>query len=336
VIDGLTARFGRQITVFSADVRNYGQAKYQRAPWFRGIRRIGLHDALASLAAAREQPAVFFSTFYGTARTTAAEVFTVYDLSVEMSTRQHPPKNRYLRKVIADTQHCLVRASALLAISQNTAHNILSLYPHVDPSKIAVTPLGVEASFFERPSLVARPRRRDYFLYVGYRGGHKNFMRLLVAFGESGLAGDFDLRVISPDAFDLPERECLRKYQLDASVHLEAHADDAALRDAYTSAVALVYPSLLEGFGLPLLEAMASGTLVLTSNTSCMPEVGGEVGYYFDPYDVESIAECLRRTAALSTEERQLRINQAIARARTFTWERCQQQTVAVFENLLG
>jgi glycosyltransferase involved in cell wall biosynthesis len=80
---------------------------------------------------------------------------------------------------------------------------------------------------------------------------------------------------------------------------------------------------------------MASGTLVATSNVSSMPEVGGDIAFYFDPYDGESIANALMRVVNLSPSERCDRVERGIARARTFTWERCKQQTVGVLERLL-
>ena len=104
----------------------------------------------------------------------------------------------------------------------------------------------------------------------------------------------------------------------------------------YAAADALLMPSQYEGFGLPILEAMASGTLVATSNTASMPEVGGDIAFYFDPYDTESIAEGLRRIATLSDDERARRIDQGVTRAHTFTWTRCQEQTIEVFRRFTG
>ena len=109
---------------------------------------------------------------------------------------------------------------------------------------------------------------------------------------------------------------------------------DCARRRAYAGAYAFVYPSLYEGFGLPILEAMASRTLVCTSNVSSMPELGGESALYFVPESVESIAACLIRSAAMTTEERCSRIESGVERARFFAWERCVTQTIDVLRDL--
>lgn len=143
--------------------------------------------------------------------------------------------------------------------------------------------------------------------------------------------------MISPGGgtFTPEEVDCIRRFQLEASVQLRRAVSEVELRDAYASAVALVYPSEYEGFGLPILEAMASGTLVATSNVSSMPEVGGDAAFYFDPTNSEAIAETLKQVAYLSTAERQQRLTQGRVRARASTWEQCQQKTIAALEELL-
>jgi glycosyltransferase involved in cell wall biosynthesis len=339
VVDGLIEYFGSQVVVYSPEARDYGAAKHIPAIRFRGIRRLGLHDRLASLVAAYYHPRVFYSTFFGKARTPAAEVFTVYDMSMELSVQQTPHVSLDVRRDIADKKHCLERADLLLAISESTAGDIRRLYPQVNPDKIVVTPIGVDDFFFQHPEAVIdrpAPSSRPYFLFVGYRGGHKNFMPLLAAFGQSWLANDYDLRVIAPEPPTPLEKDVVRTYGLQASLQFIAHVTDIGLRQNYAEATALVFPSTLEGFGLPIIEAMACGTLVATSNTSAMPEVGGDVALYFDPQQTDSIAECLRQIAALPSEERQHRIARGIARARTFTWKRCQQKTADAIHQLMG
>jgi glycosyltransferase involved in cell wall biosynthesis len=169
---------------------------------------------------------------------------------------------------------------------------------------------------------------------VGHRKLHKNFGRLLTAYHRSGLAKDFDLRVVSPGGFEPEESRQIHDLHLEGSVGFYPAVGDTALREQYSQATALVYPSEYEGFGLPILEAMASGVLVATSNAASMPEVGGGAAIYFDPCDPESIAEGLRQVACLPAEQRAERIEQGIARARTFTWARCQRQTLQALRRL--
>jgi glycosyltransferase involved in cell wall biosynthesis len=328
IVDAAIAEFGHDAIICSPQGRDYGAAQHIRSVRLRGSWRIGLQDRLASLVASVKRPCVVYNVYYGDMHAKAAHVFTVYDMIHEMI---EPPSHPF----IAHKRRCLRRASAVLAISENTAKDIRAIYPDIQ-AKIVVTQLGVDESFFTDNRLATPPSTKPYFLYVGLRTPYKNYMRLLEAFGESGLAKEFDLRVISPGggAHSQQEIDCIDRYHMRANVLPILSPSDDILRQSYRQAHAFIYPSLYEGFGLPILEAMASGTLVATSNTSSMPEIGGDVALYFDPLSVESIAECLRQLINVTSEQRSRRIEQGIARARTFTWQRCQQQTMEVLRNL--
>jgi len=337
IAEGVAAAFGRDAVICSAERMDYGAARYIPTWRFRGSARLRVQDVIASVAAYWVKPALFYSSYYGNARTDAPQVFTVYDMIHERAYGKSAHDSRVARRSLQEKRDCLERAAALLAISQATARDIVAHYPSIDATKILVTPLGVDNVFFEADGRQPTPTGKPYLLYVGNRAGNKNFARLLVAFGRSGLAREFDLRVITPTGtgFMPAERERIGELGLRESIHLITAANEPTLRASYAAAVALVYPSVYEGFGLPILEAMASGTLVATSNVSSMPEVGGDVALYFDPYSTEAMAECLRRVVGLPAEERDRRIARGIARARTFTWARCQQQTIDLFRAFL-
>jgi len=337
IVNGMIDRFRDRIIICTSELRDYGSARCFRSIRFRGSYTLKVHDVLASFAAYRTQPAVFFSPYYGDALTTAAQVFTVHDMTYELLPHYFPRDNFYIRRFIAEKRRCLERATALIAVSENTARDIITCYPHIDAKKIITIHHGVDNIFFANNTELKNIDQKPYFLYVGSRSLYKNFLRLLIAFGESGLARSFDLHVISPVGTDFSpqEKEYINKYHLQGSIHLRTAVNDDNLRASYQAAVALVYPSEYEGFGFPILEAMASGTLVATASTSSLPEVGGDVAFYFDPHSPESIADCLCQIGRLSLELRHQRIIQGVKRAKMFTWERCQQQTANVFQDLL-
>lgn len=314
---------------------NY-RGQYHRLPRSPAGAQAIVRDIAISLLAAYERPRLYFSPYYGNVFAKSPQLFTVYDVIHERFPQYFPPQNRAVRQFLAEKRRCLERASMLLAISASTARDIGTYYPHIDPSKIRVVPLGVEEHFFDYGP--GNPfRGRPYFLYVGNRSGYKNFARALAAFGESGLAQQFTLRVVSPvgGTYSAEEQAIIQRYDLDNAVQMVTDIDEKSLRTLYSQAVALIYPSEYEGFGLPILEAFASGTLVTTSDTSSMPEVGGDVADYFDPYSTASIAESLRRIAYLPMEARHERIEAGIARARNFGWDRYGERIVAIFQRCL-
>jgi len=336
MIDGVVAALSSNVIVYSPEVRDYGKAKHIRSLQFRGQQPLRLNQTIVSLATRWERAKVLFNAYYTHVFTQAAQVFTVYDMTPELLPqhfdREHPGNRRFM----AEKKRCLEQAALVFSISESTARDAVAYYPQLDPAKIVVTPLGVDTFFFERSAHQATQQHKPFFLFVGHRMLQKNFVRLLTAYKQSGLAKDYDLRVISPGDFTFQETRQIYDLHLEDSIHIFPAANDTALREQYSQATALVYPSEYEGFGLPILEAMAGGTLVATSNISSMPEVGGEAAMYFDPRDPDSISECLRQIVCLPAEQRAMRIKQGIARARTFTWARCQCQTLQALKGLVG
>ncbi|NTU82070.1 MAG: glycosyltransferase family 4 protein [Chloroflexales bacterium] len=294
---------------------------------------LGLHDRRASLVAARERAALVYSAYYGAVRARAPQAYTVYDMTIERFPEHFPRHSQIVRAFIAEKRRCLERGALLLAISETTARDLRAVYPRIDPAKIVVTPLGVEEVFLAEappPPSAARP----YFVFAGNRGGYKNFLALLRAFARSGLAASHDLRVFSPgpDSFSGAERAEIGRHGLGPVVHLITGPSDEAVRALYAGAVALVYPSRFEGFGLPVLEAMASGALVATSRSSSLPEVGGDAAWYFDPDSDDAIAAAMALLAGLPADARRDAVARGRERARPFTWGRFKRLTVEAVE----
>lgn len=333
IVDGAINEFGANTAICSSIIRDYGQSKHIRS--FRP--RMRIHDFIASSSALLFRPSIFFSPYYGNAYTKSTEIFTVYDMIYELF-QNHFPHEESVQKFILEKKRCMDRSSALLAISHSTANDITSCYPEIDEKKIFVIHLGVSDIFQRSDNKRQNRNHKPYFLYIGRRETYKNFKRLLIAFGLSNLGQDFDLRVVSTGQytqFSKQESDIITQYDLVGKVHLESDIPDLKLRNYYANSAGLIYPSEYEGFGFPILEAMASGTIVGTSNTSSMPEVGGEVAIYFDPFSEESIAHSLTKIANMSFEERDHWIKMGRLRAKTFSWSRCYKQTSDVFKKFM-
>jgi glycosyltransferase involved in cell wall biosynthesis len=179
------------------------------------------------------------------------------------------------------------------------------------------------------------PLDARFLLYVGGLSPHKNLLRLVEAFARG--APDDALLVLAGDLHDVfhthvPEiRTAISRLGLDNRLIMTGFVPDDALVFLYSRAYALILPSLLEGFGLPAVEAMACGTPVLASRAGSLPEVVGDAGVYFEATDVGSIADTIQSLLS-DHEHRQLLAGRARERASLFTWERSAQALLACFD----
>ena len=184
------------------------------------------------------------------------------------------------------------------------------------------------------PERTGELRGAPYFLYVGQRGDYKNFASLLRAWATaSDLVRDVRLVCFGGGPFTTDELALATSLGLDDRRLLQTGGSDAALAAAYRHAVALVYPSLYEGFGLPPLEAMSAGCPVLCSDTSSLPEVVGDAAITFAPRDIEAIRAAMRHVA-YSADVRHDLVQRGHARRRQFSWQRCASETLAVYRRL--
>jgi glycosyltransferase involved in cell wall biosynthesis len=178
-----------------------------------------------------------------------------------------------------------------------------------------------------------------FLLYVGGLSPHKNLLRLVEAVAQ-GAPSDVKLLMVGDihDVFHthVPQiRQAIARHDLDDRVILTGFVPDGELVHLYRRAYALILPSLLEGFGLPAVEAMACGTPVLSSRAGSLPEVIGEAGVYFDPVDVGSIAGAIR-TILNAPAHREALSGLALERSALFTWDESARRLLACFDELGG
>jgi glycosyltransferase involved in cell wall biosynthesis len=181
------------------------------------------------------------------------------------------------------------------------------------------------------------PTDARFLLYVGGMSPHKNLLRLVEAFAQG--AADDVLLVLAGDVNDVfhthvPEiRATVERLHLNDRIIITGFVPDDDLVFLYSRAYALVSPSLMEGFGLPAVEAMACGTPVVSSSAGSLPEVVGDAGVYFDPTDVGSMAGVIRSFLG-DRDRRDAMAHRARERAVFFTWERSARALIACFDEL--
>jgi glycosyltransferase involved in cell wall biosynthesis len=256
-------------------------------------------------------------------------VLTVHDMIHELFPGITDPRGRW-----AETKRrAILAADALICVSENTRTDLLNLLP-VDESRVVVIP---EATQLAPPDAApsAGADGRPQFLHVGGRAGYKNFDLLLrairgvvVRFPEARLA-------VAGAPFDAAEHDRIASLGLGRHVRHHGLVDDAELARLYRDSVALVYPSLYEGFGIPPLEGMRCGTAVVAANTSSIPEVVGDAGILVDPRSEEELAAALcgllddpARRAAL--------VERGCLRERRFRWDEIAARTVAVYRSVVA
>ncbi len=265
-------------------------------------------------------------------------VLTVHDLSFLHYPDHFVPKLvRYLESVVPRS---VARADRVLADSEATRADLIRLLG-VPPEKVEVLYSGVDPRFRPEPEPGERERLRarygvgdqPYVLSVGTLQPRKNFVRLIRAFARLRSA---TLR-LAPRLLIAGGRGWLYEEVLEEAerrgdrVRLLGFVDDADLPALYRNARLFVFPSFYEGFGLPVLEAMACGVPVVCSSASSLPEVAGDAALLVDPHDEEGLAAAMERALADETLRAEMRAR-GLQQAARFTWDRAARQLLSVFD----
>ena len=267
----------------------------------------------------------------------APTVVTVHDLAFLRFPEQYPgAKQRYLNLL---TRRSVERASRVIAVSENTRRDVLQNY-RVPAARVVTVPNGLDPAVkpVTDPAALAAFRREHglperFLLFVGTLQPRKNLVGLLRAVARAGDRLDLPLVVVGGAGWQYaPIFDEVAALGIRDRVTFAGYAEGRTLASWYSAATAFVFPSLYEGFGLPVLEAMACGTPVVTSATSSLPEVAGDAALLVDPSDVEALAAALVRVASDSGLREDLG-RRGLARARGFSWERTARETVAVYRD---
>jgi glycosyltransferase involved in cell wall biosynthesis len=296
-----------------------------------------LYNRLASRNAIRKwQPSIVHETYYarhGSAPKNCPTVITVHDMIHELFVQEFPARDKTsdIKKISIN------RADHVICISESTKKDLIQLHG-ISSNKITVVLHGFDqftATNQETQASNHPINAKPFLLYVGSRGGYKNFARFLRTVAASPkLKSDFDVIAFGGGKFKGEELSLIASRGFAANQVKQINGDDALLGYYYSTASAFVYPSLYEGFGIPPLEAMAHGCPVVSSNTSSMPEVVGQAGELFNPTSTDEMQNAIESVVYSNSRITELKAL-GTARLALFSWSKCAEQTRAVYRTLL-
>jgi glycosyltransferase involved in cell wall biosynthesis len=264
------------------------------------------------LALAHLRPALVHFQHALPSRCPFPAVVTIHDLSFERDPSAMSRMDRLVFKTVVP--RAVRKAAKVIAVSQRTKGDLIDLY-HVPEERIAVIPHGVDPAFVPGDATSG-----SYLLFVGAIQERKNPL----AAAEAATAVGMPLVVVGPTRDEALARELVRR-----GADLRGYVAKAELAGLYRGAACLVMPSRYEGFGLPVLEAMASGTPVVATPDAALREVAGDAAVFVEP---EDLAEGVRRAIA----DRHRLAAEGLERARGFSWPETARRTVAVYREVLG
>jgi glycosyltransferase involved in cell wall biosynthesis len=269
---------------------------------------------------------------------TGKYVVTIHDVIPLVLPWAFPLRHRW---VLATALARIRKQAEMVIVPSTAAAEDVVRYLQVEQERVSVIPMGCDARFqpVEEPIRAAALRRRydlprRYILFVGTLEPRKNVKTLLQAFAQviaEMPQDDLALVITGGNGWGREDYVAIvNALKIQDRVCFTGFVEDDHLPDLYRGALLFVYPSLYEGFGLPVLEAMACGTPAITSNRTSLPEVAGDAALLVDPTRPEALAEAM--TSIMSDGELRQRLRaKGLARARAFTWDAVAEQTVAIY-----
>jgi len=281
---------------------------------------------------------VFHSTYFTTYPSLKIpQVLTVHDMTYE----RFPEFFQSLggRRFIQQKKRCIEQAEAVICVSRATKESLREMYD-VAEEKLTVIHHGISKIFNlspERPTREELVRKYDlsrpFFLFVGYRGRYKNFPFFARSFARFNLDKGFDLVLVGGEALAREEHKNLISLEMRGRVKHLLNISEIELKSLYQLCEAFVFPSLDEGFGLPILEGLGCGARVVASDLPVFREIAGDQLSYFDPRDEQSLIDALEQVVDKKISEKEIRtISENISN--TYTWDKCAEKTMDLYEKL--
>lgn len=262
-----------------------------------------------------DEPFIFHSSYYRTSNhPNAVNITTVHDFVYSFYC-----KNPFSRYIHCRQQHAAIRKSDLvICISEHTRRDLLKLLPDVNPRKLKVIYNGVDNRFWQIPNCIYK----NYFLFVGNRAGYKNFSAIIEPIAKC----NFELKIVGPD-LTKNEIKAMNYHRLRYTFH--GRVTDEELNQLYNEAFCFIYPSLYEGFGLPVLEAQMAGCPVIALNTSSLPEVIGNKNMLLNDISFDTLQKKIQLLKEPKT--RKQIIEDGLKNAARFSWDKMTEEYIASY-----
>lgn len=253
-------------------------------------------------------------------------IVTVHDMIWEL----RPSKNNSLWS--KQKYELCIKANHIVAISEQTKKDLIKLW-NIPENKITVVYHGhPEKKYSYNKRMIEQP----YFLFVGRRESYKNFNQTLKDFARFHTLHPETILVCTGGALTKQEKELAKHLQIDKFIHTRFVTDDE-LANLYHYAIAFIFPSVYEGFGLPILESFSHGCLTLLNNASCFPEIGGDAAIYFksDEYGKSNLLEKLIMAYEMNESERLSFIDRGYEQMKLFSWDKAAVKLVDIYSHYI-
>ncbi|MCA9364495.1 MAG: glycosyltransferase family 4 protein [Candidatus Moranbacteria bacterium] len=267
-------------------------------------------------------------------------IVTIHDLAFKIYPELFPPKDRHT--INAYTNYAVKNADRLITVSNATKNDLLTMYPFLEESRITVVHHGVTkakktSSIEKKAHKVIYKKlgveKEKYLLYVGAIQPRKNLHTLIAAYTQLRKKYEYKLVLAGEKAWmweETIQAQQNSKYKDDIII---TGTIPFETREAlYAGALTFVYPSLYEGFGIPIIEAFSRGVPVVCAQNSSLPEVGGEAPEYCDANNVEDMANAMDRVIS-NLGKREIMSKKGLEQAKKFSWDNCAQKTLQTIEN---
>jgi len=264
----------------------------------------------------------------------AKKILTIHDIYLFLDQREEISKKSFREKKLQQLTESISKADHFISVSQKTKEDFCE-YFNVNEGRVSVTHLG-----YSKPNLAESPQDIDFklperfILFIGTLSERKNCLRMLEAFSMLKGEEDLDFVFAGGQVPGYPFQEKVKSLELEKRVHYLSYVNDSIINYLYLKSQAFIFPTLYEGFGIPLLEAASRGIPVLTSNRGAAPEVLGERGVYVDPFSSEEISMGIKKVLMLKDDL--VFKSKLVDHAKKFSWEKMAKETFKIYQKVLG